>query len=322
MDTVNFEFFSNYGSNKKDVERVNNILGEIREQGYFKGKGDSNIYYQKYCIDNEKGRIVISHGFSECLEKYKELIFYFIKMGYSVYGIEHRGHGRSGYLGKVHNTQVSIDKYEYYVEDLKAFVESVVYDEASKLYLYAHSMGGGIATLFLEKYNKYFKKAILSAPMMEINTGNYTNLIAHLISKIYIFVGKGDNFLFGQGPFDGKYNLEEAATSNKYRYENHLNELRNDKLLQRAGGSFYWINEGIKLTNEIFKEKNIKNLNIPILLFQCGKDTFVNERGHNKFGKKYDKCKIIRFENGKHELYRENDDILKVYLKEIEEFLK
>lgn len=322
MEKVDKKFFCNYGSNKEDVEYVKDILGSIREWGFFEGKGNINIYYEKYCVKDEKGRIVISHGFSECLEKYKELIFYFTQMGYSVYAIEHRGHGRSGSLGKKHNTQVSVDKFEYYIEDLKVFVDEIVYDKYVNLYLFGHSMGGGIATLFLERYNKYFKKAILSTPMMEINTGNYNKIVANLISKIYIVIGKGDNFLFGQTPFDGEYNLEKAATSNRYRYENHLNELRNDQILQRAGGSFYWINEAIKLSNEIFKNENINNLNIPILLFQAGKDTFVKEGGQNKFCKKYNSCKMIRFENGKHELYFENDDILIVYLKEIEEFLK
>lgn len=322
MEKVNKKIFFNYGANKKEVEYVKDILGSIREWGYFEGKDNINIYYEKYCIKNEKGRIVILHGFSECLEKYKELIFYFTQMGYSVYGIEHRGHGRSGSLGKKHNTQVSLDKFEYYIEDLKVFVEKIVYDKEVNLYLFGHSMGGGIATLFLERYNEYFKKAILSTPMMEINTGNYNKIVAYLISKIYICIGKGDDFLFGQGPFDGKCNLEEAATSNMYRYENHLNELRKDQILQRGGGSFYWINEAIKLTNEIFRKKNINNLNIPILLFQAGKDTFVKEKAQNKFCKRYNNCKKIRFENAKHELYCENDDILLIYLKEIEEFLK
>lgn len=32
-------------------------------------------------------------------------------------------------------------------------------------------MGGGIGSLFLERYPKYFDAALLNAPMMEIDTG-------------------------------------------------------------------------------------------------------------------------------------------------------
>lgn len=322
MNKINNKYFSNYGADRETVEFVEKVLGNIKEEGYFKGENNVDIYYEKYCVCNEKGRIVISHGFSECLEKYNELIYYFTQDGYSVYAIEHRGHGRSGYLGKRHKSQVNVEKFEYYVEDLKTFLDEIVIEKGVDLYLYAHSMGGGIGTLFLEKYSGYFKKAILSAPMMEINTGKYSKRMSYLISVIYKVIGKGDNFIIGQGAFDGAYNLNEAGSSNKHRYENHLNQLRSDEVIQRGGGSFNWINESLKATNTMLEERNIKKIDIPILLFQAGRDTFVKDDGHNRFCEKASNCKKIRIENAKHELFMENDEILFMYLDKIKEFIK
>ena len=91
-------------------------------------------------------------------------------------------------------------------------------------------------------------------------------------------------------------------------------------MLQRNGGYVKWINEAIKATRKLKKEENIKKIQIPILLFQSGKDTFVNDEGHNTFRKYAKNCKFVRFDNGKHELYFENDDILEPYLKEIVKF--
>lgn len=316
------KLISNYGSDKNIVRGVIEELKKIKESGYFEGTNKVNIYYEKYVINNEKGRVVISHGFCECLDKYKELIYYFTEMGYSVYAVEHRGHGRSGSLSNTDKTQINIDKFNYYVEDLKIFIDKFVFEEGSNLYLYAHSMGGAIGTMFLEKYNQYFKKAILNAPMMEIDTGKYPKVLSHLISKIYMIIGKGEKYVFGHGPFDGKYNLEESGTTNHYRYQNHLDELIEDNTIQRSGASFNWINEALKATKEILKEDNIDKINIPLLLFQAGRDTFVKEKGHNKFCESAKNCKKIRFENGKHELYIENDEILLKYFKIIEDFLK
>ena len=168
-------------------------------------------------------------------------------------------------------------------------------------------MGGGIGALFLEKYQEYFEKAVLSSPMMEINTGNYSENMAYLISKFFIYVGKGNNYIFGQGPFNGEYNLEESATSNQYRYSRHLNALRANEVLQRNGGSFKWINEAIKATRKLKKE--FKE-DVAVLYHD----------GHNTFRKYAKNCKFVRFDNGKHELYFENDDILEPYLKEIVKF--
>ena len=85
-------------------------------------------------------------------------------------------------------------------------MDEVVKKKGESVFLFAHSMGGGIGALFLEKYQEYFEKAVLSSPMMEINTGNYSENMAYLISKFFIYVGKGNNYIFGQGPFNGEYN--------------------------------------------------------------------------------------------------------------------
>lgn len=210
MYEKNNKFIYNYGFDKELVENAKEKLSKIKEVGYFEGKNNANIYYEKYSIDNEKGRVVISHGFSECIDKFTEMIYYFTEMGYSVYAIEHRGHGRSGSLSKTHKNQINVEKFKYYVDDLKTFLDKIVVEKDTDLYLYAHSMGGAIGTMFLEEYNGYFKKAILSAPMMEIKTGDFPKWIAYIISSLYILAGKGDKYLFGQGPFDGKYDLEGA----------------------------------------------------------------------------------------------------------------
>ena len=322
MEEKNNKFICNYGCDREVVENIKNKLQEIKEFGYFVGRNNENIYYEKYSVYNEKGRIVIAHGFTECISKFTEMIYYFTEMGYSVYALEHRGHGRSGFLGKYHKSQVSIEKFIYYVEDLKKFLDEVVVENDVELYLYAHSMGGAIGTMFLEEYNGYFKKAILSAPMMEINTGNYPKWISYVISCLYILIGSGERYIFGHKPFDGKYDLDNAGTKNKYRYENHLEELISNEELQRSAGSFKWLFESLKATDKIVKKKNVEKIDIPILLFQAGKDTFVKDEGQNKFCERAKNCKKVRFDNAKHEIFADDDETIKEYLKIIKEFLQ
>lgn len=316
-----YKFIYNYGYNKDLVMYVDKKLENIKSFGYFKGKNNIDIYYEKYCIKNELGKIVICHGFCECINKFKEMIYYFNKMGYSVYIMEHRGHGRSGSLSKTHKHQINIDKFKYYVEDLKTFLDTIICDKIN-LYLYAHSMGGAIGVMFMEKYDGYFKKAILSAPMLEINTLFFPKWLAYLISGAYILVGNGDKYLFGHHPFLPKYNLKKSGCKNEYRHKNYINTLIKNENLQRCGGSFKWLFKSLLASDYIIKRKNVKKINIPILLFQAGKDTFVKDRGQNKFCKRAKNCKKIRFNNAKHEFFSENDKNLKMYLNIINKFLK
>ena len=133
----------------------------IYEDGFFMGEKDIKIYYKSYEVEDSEDVIVISHGFCESSEKYRELIKTFNKNNYSVYIIDHRGHGKSGRLG-IDNSQINVEDFNYYIKDLKTFLDSIVVPNLNdrKLYLFAHSMGGAIGALFLEKHNNYFEKAI------------------------------------------------------------------------------------------------------------------------------------------------------------------
>ncbi|OOM71853.1 lysophospholipase L2 [Clostridium puniceum] len=69
---------------------INNAL----ESGYVDGDEDIKLYYEKYKVKDAKGNIVLCHGYTESLERYHELSYYFMKNGYNVFGVEHRGHAR------------------------------------------------------------------------------------------------------------------------------------------------------------------------------------------------------------------------------------
>ena len=61
-------------------------------------------------------------GFLKCMKNIMErLIYYFTEMGYSVYAIEHRDMEDPGFIWKKTKSQISIDKFEYYVRRFKRF---------------------------------------------------------------------------------------------------------------------------------------------------------------------------------------------------------
>lgn len=316
------EYFYNFGMDEDIVEKVKDKLSYIKKCGYFMGENNLNIYYEKYKVKIEKGKIVIAHGFTECIEKYTEIIYYFVKEGYSVFIMEHRGHGRSGKLGKSHETQVNVEDFNFYIKDFKKFIDKIVNENRNSLYLFCHSMGGAIGTMFLEEYPNYFKKAILSCPMLKIRMGNIPDLLAKLISKIFIILGKEDEFIFGNMPFESTYNFALASNSNESRYNVYYREIIGNYDIQRGGGSFRWLYESLKAIKYIFKKENIEKITASILIFQAGRDELVSDKGGKKFLKKCKNCKLIRFENAKHELYLENDDILIEYLEIIFSFLE
>jgi lysophospholipase len=288
-----------------------------RQEEYFNGENNIEIHYKKYEVKKEKAKIVISHGFCESLVRYRELIKIFNQEGYSVYIVDHRGHGYSGRLG-IDDSQINVEKFDYYVEDFKTFIDTIVKPDESKLFLFAHSMGGCIGGLFLERYPNYFDAAILNAPMMQIDTGKYPDLVSKIIANAMCAFGQGKKYILGHNPFDGKPDLIGSGTSSQKRYDVYFNKQFKDKNLQTAGGSFNWLKESFKATKEVVKNSN--KIQVPVLLIQAGKDTFVKPGGHNKFVQGNSKCELYHIEKAKHEIYIEKDEIVTPYISKVLEF--
>ncbi len=293
------------------------------KDGFFIGKDDLEIYFKQYEVENSEAVVVISHGFCETIEKYTEFIQNLNENKFSVYAIEHRGHGNSGRLGR-DNSQIYVNKFEDYIEDLKEFLDRKVVEELKgrKLLLYAHSMGGAIGALFLQTYSNYFDAAILNCPMMEINTGKYPQKLSKIIVKGACIIGKDKSYILGHGPFEPTPNIESSGTSCKNRYESYFNKQLQYRQYQTSGASYRWLNEAFKAAESVIKKENIEKIKIPILLFQVQNDAFVCEGGQNIFASHCNDCKLVIKENAKHELYIEKDEILNPYMEEVIEFYK
>lgn len=321
-DKINENFISenNYSETMKNV--VEPYINSRVESGYIDGDEGVKLYYEKYKVDNAKANIVISHGYTESLIKYHEMIYYFMLNGYNVFGIEHRGHGRSGTLGIADKTQVDVKDFNQYVTDFKGFMDEIVMpnNENRKVLLFAHSMGGAIGAKFLEDYPGYFDGAILNAPMLEVNTGNIPMFLAKIIVECQMALGNGGKYVLGKEPYTPKYDPAEISTSCLERFEYFNDIVANDEILQRGGASYNWTNESFKATEEIVKEDNASKVEIPVLLFQAGQDTYVKSGGQNKFAKAAKNCEIKKIEGSRHQIFLEKDEILKPYLADVFNF--
>lgn len=308
---------------KNDMEEIAEpFIESLEVEGTLKGCEDIDLYYRYYLAEEPKASIVISHGFSEYLERYNEIIYYFIKSGYNVFIMEHRGHGRSGVLGQEDKTQVHVESFDYYIKDFKNFIDNIVVpiNGDKKLFLFAHSMGGAIGVNILEEYPEYFDAAVLSAPMLEINTGSVPNFLAKICAGIYKIFNIEDKYVLGKGPYEDSYSVEGSGTNSKNRFKYNNDIVISNEILQRGGPSFNWLYESFKNTKMITKKANIEKIEAPILLFQAGNDDYVNSGGQDKLNKYAKECEKVFVEEAKHEFYREVDNIQKDYLENILDF--
>jgi len=291
------------------------VLPFIRDnskEGYLKTRDGLNLHYQTMLNPEEKAAIVICHGYCEFTTKYAETMYYFYQMGYSVFIVDHRGHGLSDRqvddLSKVH-----VNNFQDYVLDFNEFVEKVVIPEASteRLILFGHSMGGGIGALYLEQYPHVFEKAILSSPMIELSTGDTNKFLVKLLGLASYLPSLKTRYLPGHHEYDHTFKYPRCSCLSKARYTYHYNEREREPHYRTNGATFGWSREAINVSKKILKNASL--IDIPVIIMQASLDTLVNASAQNAFSRLVKDCQLRRFEGSKHEIFNATDDIIVEY---------
>lgn len=299
---------------------VEPYLNKHCKKGWYTGYDGVRLFYCAYVKEGAKGNIVISHGFTEFAEKYNEIVYYFLKAGYSVFLPEHRGHGRSEReiknLEKIH-----VKSFEQYVWDFRVFMNKIVKPLHKDNFLFAHSMGGAIGSLYLEKYPDDFKKAVLSTPMIQMRVGKHPYHTAMWIASLCKLCGFGKAYAAGQCGFTGRDNFETSCYLSKERYLYAEQKRLNCRMYQTNGADYDWVCAAARAAKYVQNKKNIKKVDIPVLVFAAGKDHMVDNGKICKFTGKLLKARLVWVQNAKHEISNAMQQEREQFFNEIFKFL-
>lgn len=296
-------------------------LSKIKESGYYGTNDGKRLYYEKFINENERAIVVISHGFCEFAEKFEEVIYYFLCKGYSVYIPEHRGHGKSDRdvddLSKVY-----VKSFDEYVSDFAGFVNDIVKKETEKdkkIILYAHSMGGAIGALVLEKYPHLFDCAILTSPMLKMRYNGMPELLVKFLKAYAALFPVGKKYVIGQKAFTGDREDDFGCCTCGARYEYIFKKRERNDRYHMNGATYGW---SVGAMNAVKKlQKNAHKVDIPVLLMQADNDMVVDNKGQDKFAKANKNVILIKIPNSKHEIYGSDYNTIKWYYDIIWKFL-
>ena len=310
--TENSDFYLSEETFTEDMKNlVEPYLNEHKTTGYFNGYDGEKLYYEQYQAEDEKGHIVVIHGFTDAAYKYREIMYYFLKSGYSVSVMEHREHGYS-YRSTENLSKVSIKHFDEYENDMKLFLNEIVrpvLKEEEKLFAYAHSMGGGITALLLEEDSSLFDAVVLTSPMMEIEFAGIPNHMAGLITTGAKLLGMEDEYTLGTTDYEEVYDYENSSLTRKARYDYLFQTWTKDVNYQMSGGNYKWLAAAVDATEKILE--NAENYTTDTLLFQAEHDTTVGPNGQNEFATKASNVQLVLVEGAKHSiLFTENETFI------------
>lgn len=257
-----------------------------------------------------RGIVLLLHGRSEFIEKYKAIANRLQKNGFKVVSPDWRGQGLS--TREVENRHKGhIESFDDYVEDLKILYSEVIDPERLPVYILSHSMGGNIALRFMSQYPLKIKKAVLASPMIDIALPRVIYPVSKYISKQLSnsFFSKkytigSKNYSVKTAKFKGNKLCHDPGN-----YKILHDEIKKNPNLAIGGVTWGWLNAAFESIEILKKDDVIKGIQAPVLILSAQKDAVVSLIAQDELCGKLPNCEFHIIDGAFHELMFEESRV-------------
>ena len=146
------------------------------------GEAGAKLHARSWAPESDAHSIaVIAHGLAEHCGRYAELVGHLVGVGYAVYALDHRGHGKSS------GGRANIDRFEHVLADLdRVFAQARADWPGRPATLIGHSMGGAIAFAYGVRHQAALHALVLSAPLLgtDPKVSKAQEVAARLLSRV------------------------------------------------------------------------------------------------------------------------------------------
>lgn len=279
---------------------ISQQLAKCRHDGMFAGFDGKPLYYEYFQARESRGAVVLVHGLSEFTRKFYEFSWYMLNQGFDIFLYDQRSHGRSCRLTEDPD-MIHVEAFSDYEKDLHCFIENVVSPVTDgPLYLYAHSMGCAVALQYLAKHPDVFRKAALSAPMIEPLTGDVPPTLARFGLGAYMLVSKGRERFWRTNNFDPDYPFERSQDKSRARFSWNMGIRLSDDRYHTTPLSFRWVQQSLSVRSRLMRKSFLKKLQTPILMLCAQYDKVVSPQAQEAFAAKCPNCRRVILPDATH----------------------
>jgi len=273
------------------------------------GEGGKLLYTVSYSAADPVGTVVIVHGFTENAFKYSELIFSLLHNRFSVLAYDQRGHGRSWRPEDISDPSVThVDRFEEYVADLKIICDEYLPAMPKPAMVFAHSMGGAVTSLFLEKYPDVFRAAVLCAPMIAPQTG-VPVAAANVLCGAFSAMGKSKKHPFFMKPWSGPEDFASSCATDPRRFAWYDAVKTANKAFHNSIPTYGWTKEAIAVTKKILAPGAPEKIACPVLLFTAENDYSVQPAPQKAFIDRVPGGVHVFVKDARHEIFRSTNGV-------------
>lgn len=265
-----------------------------------------------------RGSVVLSPGRTEPLEKYVEVIGELTGRGFVVLAHDWRGQGGSTRLAS-DPLNGHVRGWRDFLNDYRAVLEAWTADLPKPWIAVGHSMGGGLTTFALAEGQPGFSAAVLSAPMLGINTGQRSKAEVGWGAFLMGMLGRGATLpIPQQDPLHDSFD-KQVLTHDRPRWERTQALIETHPELRLGSPTWGWIAFALALTKRMASPGAAERITIPLAIVAAGDDRLCVSAAAKAVAERAPKGRYAEVEGAYHEVLMETDDKRAVFWRVFDE---
>jgi lysophospholipase len=245
------------------------------------------------------------------MEKYEEPAHRLIERGFEVFSFDWRGQGLSKRpLADYHKGHV--ESFDEYVADLDEMMTRVVFPQAQRpLILLAHSMGGHVALRWMHDHGQRWDLAVLSSPMIDINTWPFPRGFARFLIHLMTAKGRALTYAPGNGAYDPEKQVFKGnkLTSDPCRFNDHIRAVKENPGLALGGATYGWLKAAYESIDRVQLPKFAAGIKKPVLIVGAQCDRIVSIKAQQRICSLMPLCSFYLIASARHEILKESEPV-------------
>jgi alpha-beta hydrolase superfamily lysophospholipase len=233
--------------------------------------------------ENAKAVIVLVHGLGEHILRYDNWADLFMKEGMAFTGVDLPGHGRSeGKRGYVRSYRLVDEMIGIMLDSCRKTFPGI------PVYLYGHSLGGGIVLNYVLRVNPRIKGVIVTSPWLRLSFEPAKDKI--ILASVLKNLIPG---LVQSSGLNVSHISHDDTVVNNYKKDPLVHGKISVSLFDAA------------MSAAKYSLTHAQDLKIPTLLIHGSDDQITSPQGSMEFAGKSDKVTLRIWDGGYHELHNE-----------------
>jgi alpha-beta hydrolase superfamily lysophospholipase len=230
-----------------------------------------------------KAGIILVHGIGEHIQRYSHLMERFNKKGYGIVGVDLPGHGKSdGKRGNLNSYTLTDEMLNLLITEFKKTFPG------TPVFIYGHSLGGGIVLQYIIQKKPGIKGAIVTSPWLRLS---------YEPNKIKLGFARMMNRLFPSFTQSSGLIVNHISHDQQVVKDYLADPLNHNKI---SAGLFHSAS-----TAGNYSLQHAGELRIPILIMHGADDLITSPKATGDFASRTKLAELKIWDGGYHELHNE-----------------